>query len=178
MEKSKAKPYMNPYIAGFFLGLVLLLTFYVTGRGLGASGAIKSGVIQVVEWVTPSHFAATEFYKEYQTEHPRGPLHSWLVFEIIGVIVGAFISGMISNRLGFSVNKGPGVINRTRFISAAIGGMLFGFGAQLGRGCTSGAALSGMAVMSLGGILTMMAIFGMAYLVAWFGRKLWIGGGE
>ena len=31
--------YMNPYLAGFLLGLVLLLTIFVTGRGLGASGA-------------------------------------------------------------------------------------------------------------------------------------------
>jgi len=54
------------------------------------------------------------------------------------------------------------------------GGALFGFGSQLARGCTSGAALSGMAVMSFGGILTMMAIFGMAYAMAYFFRKLWI----
>jgi len=37
--------------------------------------------------------------------------------------------------------------------------MLFGLGAQFGRGCTSGAALSGMAVLSSGGIITMAAIF-------------------
>jgi uncharacterized membrane protein YedE/YeeE len=54
------------------------------------------------------------------------------------------------------------------------GGLLFGFGAQLGRGCTSGAALSGMAVMSTGGIFTMLAIFGGAYMFAFFFRKLWI----
>ena len=40
----KDKPYMNPYFAGFLLGLVLLVTIYITGRGLGASGAIKDTV--------------------------------------------------------------------------------------------------------------------------------------
>ena len=34
-----AKPYSNPYLAGFGLGLVLLSAFVVMGRGLGASGA-------------------------------------------------------------------------------------------------------------------------------------------
>lgn len=35
------KKYMNPYLAGFFLGLTLLATIYITGRGLGASGSVK-----------------------------------------------------------------------------------------------------------------------------------------
>ena len=52
------------------------------------------------------------------------------------------------------------------------------YGSQLGRGCTSGSALSGMAVMSYGGIITMAAIFGMAYAMAYFFRKLWINKGE
>ena len=34
--------YMNPYFAGFLLGLLLLATIYITGRGLGSSGAVKS----------------------------------------------------------------------------------------------------------------------------------------
>ena len=52
--------------------------------------------------------------------------------------------------------------------------MLFGIGSQLGRGCTSGAGLSGMAVMSVSGFLAVAAIFGSGYLFAWFFRKLWI----
>ena len=35
-------PYMNPYLAGIGLGLVLLASFVVMGRGLGASGAFSS----------------------------------------------------------------------------------------------------------------------------------------
>jgi hypothetical protein len=57
---------------------------------------------------------------------------------------------------------------------ALAGGLVFGFGAQLARGCTSGAALSGMAVLSFGGYITMVAIFGTAFVVAWILRKNWI----
>jgi uncharacterized protein len=57
---------------------------------------------------------------------------------------------------------------------AAAGGLLFGLGAQFGRGCTSGAALSGMAILSTAGFVTMMAIFGSGYIFAYFFRKLWI----
>ena len=72
------------------------------------------------------------------------------------------------------VEKGPKVTNRIRIIFAVIGGILFGFGSQLGRGCTSGSALTGMAVLSLGGFITMAAIFGTAFALAYFARKLWL----
>jgi len=59
-------------------------------------------------------------------------------------------------------------------IFALGGGILFGLGAQIARGCTSGAALSGMAVLSTGGFITMISIFGTGFLVAYFFRKNWI----
>ncbi|MBK8550906.1 MAG: YeeE/YedE family protein [Ignavibacteria bacterium] len=170
----KKNEYMNPYLAGFFLGLLLLVTIFITGRGLGASGAFKSGVIATVNSILPSHVADTRYYTEFFEEHKENPLKSWLVFEVIGVVIGAFASGLISNRLGFKLERSPSVTSRIRIISAIFGGLLFGFGSQLGRGCTSGAALSGMAVMSTGGIITMIAIFGGAYAFAYFFRKLWI----
>ncbi len=170
----KNNEYMNPYVAGVLLGLVLIATVYITGRGLGASGAVKSVVATGVKAVAPEHYETSAAYQDYAAEHPDGTMKSWLVFEVIGIIIGAFISGLISNRIGLKLEKGAAITNRTRIVTAVIGGLLFGFGSQLGRGCTSGSALSGMAVMSLGGIMTMMAIFGGAYSFAWFFRKLWI----
>jgi uncharacterized membrane protein YedE/YeeE len=170
----QAKPFMNPYFAGFLLGLVLLTTIYVTGRGLGASGGTKSVVTSLVKNVTPEHYSTTKYYQQGEAEHHGNPLKNWLLFEIIGVFIGAFISGVISDRVGLKLEKGPGVGNKTRIIAAIIGGLLFGLGSQFGRGCTSGSALSGMAVMSFGGIITMLAIFGSAYMLAYFFRKLWI----
>jgi len=170
----KPEKFMNPYLAGFLLGLVLLVTIYVTGRGLGASGAVKSVVMAAVAEAAPEHSAKTPLINSYEEEHPGGPLQDWLVFEVIGVIIGAFLSGVISNRVGIKLERGPNITNRTRIIAAIFGGALFGFGSQLGRGCTSGAALSGMAVMSFGGIITMLAIFGSGYSFAYFFRKLWL----
>lgn len=171
---NKAKPYMNPYLAGFLLGVVLLATIYITGRGLGASGAVKSVVVASVEGIAPQHAENTAYYQNYAEQNPQGPWKDFLVFEIVGVLVGAFFSGVMANRVGLKLEKGPRVTNATRIITAIIGGALFGFGSQLGRGCTSGSALSGMAVLSLGGILTMLAIFGGAYALAFFFRKLWL----
>jgi uncharacterized membrane protein YedE/YeeE len=166
---------MNPYLAGVLLGLLLIATIYITGRGLGASGAIKSYAVTVVETVAPIHAENTMFYQEYGKEHAGGsPLMNWLVFEVTGVLIGAFLSGLISNRLDFKFEKGPRTTTKIRIVGAIMGGLLWGIGSQLGRGCTSGAALSGLAVMSTGGIITMLAIFAGAYLFAYTFRKFWI----
>lgn len=163
------KPYMNPYLAGFLLGVLLLLTIFISGRGLGASGAVKSAVIAAANVINKNAPQISDFFKTQEN-----PLKSWLVFEVLGVMFGAFLSGFISNRLTWKIDKGPGIKNHTRIIFAVVGGALFGIGSQFGRGCTSGAALSGMAVFSAGGFLTMMAIFGTGYVLAYFFRKLWL----
>lgn len=170
---NQPKKYMNPYLGGVLLGLVLVFAFWVSGRGLGASGASKSVIIGAVEAIAPAHASSAHFYKEYGSAK-ENPWKSWLVYEMMGVLVGGFISGAIAGRLKFRVEKSPKITNKTRLIFAVLGGIFFGFGAQLGRGCTSGSALTGMAVLSVGGFVTMAAIFGTAFALAYFARKLWI----
>ena len=77
--------YMNPYLAGVLLGLVLLATFYITGRGLGASGAIKSAYVAIVEGVAPAHTENGAFYTYYAETTPGPPLKTFLVFLVVGV---------------------------------------------------------------------------------------------
>lgn len=165
--------YMNPYLAGTFLGLVLLAAMFLSGRGLGASGGIKYCVISIVGAIDKPHAAQSTYYSKY-FEKGEKPMSNWLTLVIFGVLAGGFISGAVSKRLKFTIEKGPRISNKRRLIMAFIGGMLFVYGAQLARGCTSGAALSGMAVLSVAGFVTMMVIFGSAYAFAWFFRKNWV----
>jgi uncharacterized membrane protein YedE/YeeE len=173
MKKNK---YLNPYIGGVLLGLVLLTANFISGRGLGASGAVKSTIVATVKTVAPTHYENGAFYKEYDATHDKdkSPMNSWLVFEMMGVIVGGFLSGALAGRLKLKTEHSPRISSKRRLIFALAGGILFGFGSQMGRGCTSGSALSGMAVLSMGGIITMAAIFGSAFMFAFFFRKNWI----
>ena len=165
--------YMNPYLAGMLLGLVLLSAMFLSGRGLGASGGIKYSVVALVGAIDKQHAMDSPFYSKY-FEKGEHPLKNWLTFEIFGMVIGGFISGALSKRLKFKIEKSPKISNKKRLFFAFLGGLFFVYGAQLARGCTSGAALSGMAVLSVAGFVTMIAIFGSAYLFAWFFRKLWI----
>ena len=165
--------YMNPYLAGVLLGLVLLMAFFFSGRGLGASGAVKSVVVSAVEVVAPEHAANSDYYSKYVGDE-KSPMKAWLVFEMMGVLVGGFLSGAFSGRLNWKIEHFPGITANRRLIFAGMGGILFGFGSQLGRGCTSGSALTGMASLSVAGFVSMMAIFGTAFALAFFLRKNWI----
>ena len=170
----KKTKYINPYLGGVLLGIVLLAANFVAGRGLGASGAIKSTVVASVTALAPDASENYKFIKEFRESHGGNPMKTWLVFQMLGVLVGGFLSGALAGRLKLKVEHSPKITSKRRLIFALAGGVLFGFGSQLGRGCTSGAALSGMAVLSLGGFITMMAIFGTGYVLAWFFRKNWI----
>jgi len=172
-KKDYSKTYLNPYFGGVLLGIILILTFYITGRGLGASGAAKSTVVTTIQSVAPKYAEKSHYVSQFISDDNH-PMNNWLVFEVIGVFAGAFLSGILYGRLKPKVEHSPRITSRKRLIVALIGGMLFGFGSQIARGCTSGAALSGMAVMSLGGFITMMGIFGSAYLFSWTFKKLWI----
>jgi uncharacterized membrane protein YedE/YeeE len=174
VKSFEPQPYMNPYLAGLGLGLVLLLSYIIMGRGLGASGAFSSMVAYGVENVAPEHAKANSFYSEYLGDGTTNPLKDWLVFEVIGVFIGGIISGILAHRTKFKIEKGPRITVNKRLMFAFIGGTLMGIGAKLARGCTSGQALTGGAVLNLGSWSFMMMVFGGAYAFAYFVRRQWL----
>jgi uncharacterized membrane protein YedE/YeeE len=166
------KPYLNPYLAGTLLGVVLFLAFFITGSGLGASGGLNRLLVSVQNAVNPEHIDQVAYLLKMAGGNAN-PLDSWIVFLTIGTIFGGFISGMLSRRVKLETNKGPQISNGTRWVMAFIGGALMGYGARLARGCTSGQGLSGGAGLSVGSWAFMFAVFAGAYAFAYFFRKLW-----
>jgi hypothetical protein len=172
MKNRKPYPYWNPYIVGAGLGLLIILSFYVTGRGLGAIGGFSSFVVSIIHAVSPEHAQANEVFSGYLSGG-RSPLKDWVVIEVAGICIGGLLSGLLSGRFRFEVIKGPRISNLTRLIFAFSGGLLMAYAAKMTRGCTSGLALSGGSVLSPGAWIFMFSVFIGGYAIAFIMRKAW-----
>jgi uncharacterized membrane protein YedE/YeeE len=168
-----SQPYANPYLGGVLLGLVLFASYFITGNGLGASGGLSRYMAFIEDLVAPGHVDQVPYLID-MAGGQRNPLDSWIVIVTTGVLIGGFTSGIIHGRTKFETHKGPNISKQTRWLFAFLGGILFTYGARLARGCTSGQALSGGATLSAGSWVVMFSIFGGAYALAYFVRKLWI----
>jgi len=164
--------YANPYVAGVGLGLVLLASFVLTGRGFGASGAFTSASASLVSIVAPHGADISAYFRGYLED--GGFTSDWLVFEVLGLLIGAALSTALAGRWRATVEHGPRLAIGPRLFYAIAGGAAMGIGAMLARGCTSGQALSGGALLSVGSWLFMTSVFASAYLVAVFARRLWL----
>jgi uncharacterized membrane protein YedE/YeeE len=168
------KRYSDPYLCGVGIGLVLLAAYVLVGHGLGASGAFSSVVAAGTATVKGAPAAAASPALAPYLEHGiASPLQDWLVLELLGVIVGGFISALLAGRFRRAIDGGPAVSSSTRIATAVIGGILMGLGAKLARGCTSGQALTGGALLSVGSWVFIASCFGAGYLLAPLARRLW-----
>lgn len=169
-SKSSPQPYSNPYVAGVGLGLVLLGAFVIMGRGIGASGAVSACVSACVNAISPAHAQNVSTFSRYLE---TSLLRDWLVLEVGGVALGGYVSARLAGRRAPSVDKGPRISTRGRFALAVLGGALVGIGAKLARGCPSGQALTGGAMLSAGSWAFMMAVFAGGYALASLMRRQW-----
>ena len=170
---AKEKPLWNPYVAGFFLGLVLLASFVVMGWGLGASGAGSRLAAWLLHLVAPDHARGLVAFSPY-FHAAGGPLDDSIVFGVVGVFLGGLLGALTGGRYEIAVGRGPRISIGWRLALALVGGVLMGFAARLARGCTSGQALTGGAELALGSWVFMFAVFGGAYALAWFVRRQWL----
>jgi uncharacterized membrane protein YedE/YeeE len=170
----ETKAYMDPYLAGAGIGLVLLASYVVVGRGLGASGAFASVVAAgTAAVVGTAQAAASPSTAPYLVAGIASPLHDWLVLELAGVALGGFMSAWLAGRTRQAIERGPRIGRAQRMYAAVGGGVLMGFGAKLARGCTSGQALTGGALLSAGSWIFIATCFASGYLLAPVARRLW-----
>ncbi len=168
-----AKGFWNPYAAGIALGLVLLLTFYLMGTGLGASGAVARTSAVIAHAATPTAVEQNSYFKEFYKPGGKHPLNNWIVVEVLGVFLGGLVAVLTARRFNPGVGRGPTAGVGLRLSLAFIGGAIGGIGTRFAMGCTSGQALSGGATMVVGSWAFMMAVFAAAFVTAYFVRREW-----
>lgn len=140
------KPYVNPYVGGALLGVVLFLSFFLTWNGLGAFWAVSTAT-----WFTRKIRARSNMliapHLLKMAGGDKNPLDDYLVFMTLGTLLGGLFrlaAWPIQVRDQQGSRRSPGA--RAGWM-ALVGGD-HGYGARFARGCTSGQALSGGAVLS------------------------------
>ena len=164
--------FWNPYVAGIALGLVLLGSFLLLGFGLGSSGAANRAGIAAAHLVAPEAVEDNKYFAKYVNQE-KSILDDWLVFEVLGIFLGGAFGAYSAGRMKRGISSGPNISARNRLLLAFAGGILMGFAARIARGCTSGQALTGGALLSVGSWAFMISLFAGGYLMAVVVRRQW-----
>ena len=162
-----------PVPAGILIGISMLLAWLVAGRGVGASGGMTRFVAWVQHGLFPTATENSEYFGRYFADGAH-PLNDYVVFLVVGLLVGAFVASLFAGRFRFEVLHGPRATAATRLPLALVGGIIAGFAARLARGCSSGQGLVGGAELSVGAWVFLACTFAGGWLGAWFVRKQWI----
>ena len=169
-SRASERGVMNPYLAGFGIGVLLLLAFLIMGRGLGATAAFGSIVAAIAGAIAPEWTAANPVLKGYFADPPAA---NWTLYLIGGAFVGALVSALAAGRARWRIERGPRLSAHARLALAFFGGAVAAAGAKLAKGCTSGQALTGGAQLNAGSWIFMLSVFAGAYLLAYFVRQQW-----
>ena len=156
------RPFWHPLIAGIALGIVLLLTFLITGHGLGATGFTT----EIAAWLASGIQSLTgpESYLGPMAED--GIFSAWITWQVIGVVIGAFVSAKLARRIRIQIDGQKTLGLSRRLITAFAGGILAGLGARIAAGCTSGMGLSGAATLRLAGFTFLVTFFAVGLIVS------------
>jgi len=166
-------PYMNPYLGGIGIGVILFSVFFLAGKGLGASGALTRLFTYAMDKVAPEYLNGIDYLAKYM-HSDGGPLYHWLFFMFIGIVIGAFLAGIRGNRMKPEILKGPNTTTQRRIITAFTGGLLVALGARLAGGCTSGLALTGASILGVAGWVFFLSVFAAGLITAFVVRKEWL----
>lgn len=158
------RPFWAPLPAGVALGLVLLLTFVLTGHGLGATGFTTRLTAWIGGIVAPGATAANTYLAPMLEDGT--PLLAWISWQVLGVALGALFAAWRAGRLRLQVDGERRLGRGRRLAMALLGGVAAGWGARVAAGCTSGLGLSGAATLGLAAFSFLGAFFAAGLIVS------------
>lgn len=151
------RPYWPNWLAGFALGAVLLLTFVLTGHGLGATGFTTRLSAWMGGLALPGWTLKNDYLGPFLDD--GAVLSSWISWQVLGVFAGGLLSARLAGRMRWRIEGAAFAGTGTRLFKALAGGVLAGLGARIAAGCTSGVGLSGSAVLGVAGFVFLGAFF-------------------
>lgn len=131
-------------IGGALIGLGVALLYLTTGRPGGVSTFFSAA------W---SWLLATPYFRQSALRDGR----QWRLLYSIGIVLGGALYLFLDM---------PQAASHLPAWKLAVGGVLIGFGARLGGGCTSGHGICGMASLSAGSLAMVATFLSTAILTA------------
>ena len=169
----------QPWQAGIAIGLIASLAYLssaASGRNypLGVTHGVMHAELLLIDRPLTYIYAPKTQTPEAQSDNSKPKkvasgkkVSVWLIFEILALVLGAFVSAKLSGRAKL-LPKPPG-----QTLTAFFGGLLVGTGAAIAGGCVVGNIMSGMALMSVGNVL----FAGVVILTNWVATHFYLMGG-
>ena len=146
MEAFFPNGWMHYLVGGGAIGLGVSLLFIGTGLIGGMSTVYSS---------TWSYFVNNKFFQQARFTSSR----QWRLVYALGLVVGALLASLLVPRAA---------ILMIPWWQLLLGGVIAGFGARLGNGCTSGHGICGMASFNKASIVAVIIFLGVAIVTARF----------
>ncbi|SDB36564.1 hypothetical protein SAMN05660653_01730 [Desulfonatronum thiosulfatophilum] len=159
-------PAWSPYLAGGLIGVLSWLTFYFSGKKIGASSAYAIIAGMLGKLFAPRRVNVLPYFQQNK------PQVSWSLMLFAGIFIGAFLAAWTGGEITgrwlpplWEARFGEGALS-LRLIAAFFGGVLMAFGARVAGGCTSGHGISGTLQLSVGSWVAVICFFIGGILVA------------
>ena len=162
----------SPYVVGCGIGLLTVVCLVLSDKTLGTSTTYArcGGMIERL-------FCGKRVLDKacYRQTPPRV---DWQFMLVIGIVVGALISALLSNQFEWQAvpalwasSFGPSVL--LRLAVAFVGGAVLGLGARWASGCTSGHGISGTMQLAVSSWIATICFFIGGVVVAMLMYKVW-----
>jgi len=157
----------SPYAVGIGIGVLSWLAFLLSDKPLGCSTAFSRTAGMLERLVRGAKVHERPYYQQFR------PHVDWEWMLVIGVLLGAFASALISGQFGLTwvpteweAHFGSSVL--VRLGVALLGGFCIGFGARWAGGCTSGHGISGTLQLAVSGWIAVAGFFAGGVATAMF----------
>lgn len=162
--------FWSPYAAGIGIGVLSWLSFLISGKPIATSTTFARAGGMIENYISGGKAEQRPYYKKIEL------VINWQWMLVFGVVIGSFLSAILSGDFQVGVwvpslwASAFGDSAVLRVVVALAGGIILGFGARFGDGCTSGHGISGtlqLAVSSwisvifffIGGVITAHIIY-------------------
>jgi uncharacterized protein len=155
----------SPYIVGIGIGILSWFTWLISSKPIGCSTSYSRTAGMIEKLFRGKKVEEKLYYQDVKPEV------DWQWMLVLGMILGAFISSIISN--DFSWQWIPSVWSASfgdviwiRLVVGLAGGIFLGLGSRWADGCTSGHGISGTMQMAVSGWISAISFFIGGILVA------------